>query len=112
MHVNFVYWISLHLKKDHFNYLGQTLHFISEKQNMELTTYTIGKLGLLRSIEPKGGGTTYKKSRNNFSNEVAVKCTPYLSRPHNRPSTDQLHRHKNNHISHLTFDTRHVTFEM
>ena len=33
MHVNFVYWISLHPKKAILpTFLGQTPHFISEKQ--------------------------------------------------------------------------------
>ena len=33
MHVNLVYWISLHLKKAILpTFLGQTPHFISEKQ--------------------------------------------------------------------------------
>ena len=49
MHVNLVCWNSLHPKIAILpTFLGQNPHFLSEKQNPDLTTYTIGKLSPLR----------------------------------------------------------------
>ena len=51
LHMNLVNWNSLN--PFYLFFLGQTLHFLCEKKQQkktELTTYTIGKLGPLRSF--------------------------------------------------------------
>ena len=52
MHVNFVYWISLYPKKAISPTFFWDKHHILlvKSKNLELATYTIGKLGLLRSF--------------------------------------------------------------
>ena len=81
MHVNIVNWNSLDPKKAYLStFLGQLLHFLSEMQKKNITTYTIGKLG------PSLFLSLLKKWCNTFSNAVAVKCTLYLARPLKEPS--------------------------
>ena len=49
MHINLVHWNSLHPKKAIIpTFSGQNQIFSVKTTNPELTTYTIGKLGLLR----------------------------------------------------------------
>ena len=51
MHVNLVYWNSLHPKMAILpTFWGKNPNFLSEKQKQDLTTYTIGKLGPLLSF--------------------------------------------------------------
>ena len=47
MHVNFVYWISLHPKKAMLpTFLGQTPHFVSEKQKHRTCNLHYHKAGV------------------------------------------------------------------
>ena len=49
--MNWVYWISLHPKKGILTtFSGQIQNCLGENLKPELTTYTIGKLGPLRSF--------------------------------------------------------------
>ena len=50
MHLNLVYWNSLHPKKNPFYILFQQHIFKVKSNKQKLKTFTIGKLGLLKSV--------------------------------------------------------------
>ena len=81
-HVNLVHWNLLHPKNAIFSV---------KITKPELITYTIRKLGPLRSFWAQGlGSKIYKKWCNNFYNAVAVECTLYHARPHKSFIHDSL----------------------